>query len=118
MEKRELWKERIEEQRSSGLTQKQWCDEKGVSVSGLRYWIQRLKKEIQKPQQTVLENRENPVNFTGIIIGPDVSDESSGLNQSSMRGAIEIKIGDLSCSVFPEFSEHHLLRVIRVLRKG
>ena len=38
----QIWKQRIQEMRSSGLSQKEWCQQNGIPVSTLRYWIRKL----------------------------------------------------------------------------
>ena len=37
------WQTAIEKQRSSGLSQKQWCQENEVNLHNFRYWVRRLK---------------------------------------------------------------------------
>ena len=44
-EKVELWKNRIEACKSSGLTIRSWCKENKVSASQYHYWINKLYKE-------------------------------------------------------------------------
>jgi len=39
---REIWGGRIDDFRSSGLTQKTWCEKNDVKISTLRYWIRKL----------------------------------------------------------------------------
>ncbi|BES63915.1 hypothetical protein SANA_03540 [Gottschalkiaceae bacterium SANA] len=40
---KQKWQEIIEHQRSSGLSQKQWCEENQVNLHSFRYWVRRLK---------------------------------------------------------------------------
>ena len=42
LERSSLWRERLADLSASGLTQKQWCEQKGVPVHQLAYWKQRL----------------------------------------------------------------------------
>ena len=51
MTKRELWRVRIDQYRSSGMTAKDWCISKDLSVSSLRYWITKFNKSEQFPEQ-------------------------------------------------------------------
>ena len=44
-QKRELWNERIQAFRASGLSQKAWCEEQGLQVSQLGYWLRKLRSE-------------------------------------------------------------------------
>ncbi len=41
----QLWKERLDDLKASGLTQKAWCQENQIPQSTLRYWIRKLKSE-------------------------------------------------------------------------
>lgn len=38
----ELWQDRIQQQLSSELSQKEWCSQNNISVSTFRYWKRRL----------------------------------------------------------------------------
>ncbi len=39
---KELWKERIEDFRASGLSGREWCAQQGVKVDRLHYWNRKL----------------------------------------------------------------------------
>ena len=41
-EKRELWKKRIQEWRSGGLSQSAYCRKAGVSIESFKYWKKKL----------------------------------------------------------------------------
>ena len=41
-EKSTLWKTRIQEFRSNGLTCKAWCQENHIALSTMHYWKQKL----------------------------------------------------------------------------
>lgn len=43
---RQLWLARIIELGESRMTQKDWCRSKNISESTLRYWIRKLKSEL------------------------------------------------------------------------
>ena len=45
LSKQELWKLRINDYRSSGLTALEWCSQNSLALSTLRYWIYRLNKK-------------------------------------------------------------------------
>ena len=36
------WETKIQEFKSSGKSQREWCEEKGIRRSSLRYWLDRL----------------------------------------------------------------------------
>ena len=48
IELRQLWLARIGDLSESGLTQQAWCDEKGIKISCLKYWLHKLRD--QEPQ--------------------------------------------------------------------
>lgn len=54
-EQRQLWLSRISDLSESGLTQIQWCDEKNISVSTLRYWIRKLREPEEDGSQSWLQ---------------------------------------------------------------
>jgi len=37
-EKQQLWDQNIQAQKQSGLSQKQWCQEKDISYHTFKYW--------------------------------------------------------------------------------
>ena len=41
MSEKEKWTELAQKYRSSGKSQRVWCDEQGVKRSTLRYWLER-----------------------------------------------------------------------------
>ena len=43
--KRELWEQRIENWKASGLSQKAWCQREQLPLSSLGYWRKRLRSE-------------------------------------------------------------------------
>jgi hypothetical protein len=45
LSKEELWRLRINDYRSCGLTAAEWCSKNQFPVSTLRYWIHRLNKK-------------------------------------------------------------------------
>ena len=92
--KLELWKERLEDQHSSGLTQKEWCAKNDLSISTLRYWIRRIKNQELNPHEDTIKPTEAPIDFAGIIVAPDSLDEKSDLARQVVAEIIEIKMCD------------------------
>lgn len=41
-DRHQLWRERLDDLKTSGLTQKAWCQAQHISQSTLRYWIRKL----------------------------------------------------------------------------
>ena len=44
-QKQELWNERIQDFLASGLSQRAWCEEQGLRVGQLGYWLRKSKTE-------------------------------------------------------------------------
>ena len=47
-QRRQLWLKRLREMEKSGLTQKAWCESKGISYSTFRYWSDQLAESADK----------------------------------------------------------------------
>lgn len=61
---REIWVLRIREQKESGKTQAQWCEEQGLSLHTLRYWVKKLNREERQnklPQWLRVETEEHQI---------------------------------------------------------
>jgi len=89
LSKAELWKLRINEYRSSGLTAKEWCSQNNISLSTLQYWVRSLNK-------TRLSKVDNP---TPIFAELPVLTAASFLGTAPVTihmGSIRIEITD-SC---------------------
>ena len=94
LEKTKLWEERIDDFLSSGLTQKAWCEEKGIPGHQLGYRLRKYKsKDVKQPT-----NRW--VNLpTSHVIGSGVS----------------LKLGKVVLEVEPGFDEQTFSSVLRAL---
>lgn len=71
-EKDQYWLELIQQCRVSGLSDKRWCDENGISSSSFYYNIRRLRQKaaaIPVPTQRVLEDHEVvPIHFNQLVV--------------------------------------------------
>ena len=52
-ELRELWAERIEDFRASGLSQRAWCRKHGLRPNQLWYWLRKFETETNQPQNGI-----------------------------------------------------------------
>lgn len=52
--------------RASGLTQKQWCQESGIGIASLRYWLKREREE-EKGYSLVPVEIENLTGGNGVL---------------------------------------------------
>lgn len=61
--KSELWRSRIDDYRSSGLSAKEWCSGNSLSYSTLCYWISKFKKKQEDEIVFAPLPAENPFPF-------------------------------------------------------
>ena len=111
-EKRLIWEERIDKQLTSGLTQRQWCEENNLALSAFRYWKLRISKESRKTDH---KEQVQTADFAGVIIAPETASEKSLLDAPTV---IEIRISDAIIMIPSDFSENHLMNIIRAFRKA
>ena len=97
-EKSNLWKRRIEEYRVSNLTARDWCEQRQVSYSSLKYWITKFNKEsvCQETQWVSLQ-------------------ESIKVTDTKPKSVITINHGDFSIDVQDEFKPETLISVLKVI---
>ncbi|WP_034328700.1 IS66 family insertion sequence element accessory protein TnpA [Alkaliphilus transvaalensis] len=99
---REIWINRVEEYNSSNLTQKAWCENNGVNVSALRYWIRNLSEE------SSIESATTPSSgfeFASVSITQDSSP------------TVTLEIQDVKLSIAIDYDEVLLLKLIKTLKK-
>ena len=81
--KQNLWKSRIEQYRTSGLSAKEWCNENQVSIHAMKYWITKLNKNSND------ESKSLPPVFVAVPSKPDTYSKST----------ILINLGDISVEI-------------------
>lgn len=94
------WEKRISDLRVSGQTQSDWCKSNNVSIHQLKYWI----RKIEGPRNT----RELNPKWVPMEIdndSPEVSNET-----------LQIKVGQATIEVKPDFDPTFLTNVIKVLK--
>lgn len=96
---------------------KEWCVKNGLSTSTLRYWIRRIKNQELNPNEDTIKPTEASIDFAGIIIAADSLGEGALAHRNNYE-IIEIQMCDAVLTIPTTFSEDHLLRVIRALRKA
>ena len=97
---------------SSGLGQRAYCQQQGLSFSAFRYWRNRVKEELAVPTPA----------FVPVVVEPPAEARvpvMASVPSSPGRGAgIEIRLArGRTVVVAPEFDEALLARVIRVLEQ-
>ena len=57
---KENWLKLIKELRESGKSQKKWCEEKGISLGTLKYWLKRVSdnEKIVRQEEMQLEAKQ------------------------------------------------------------
>ncbi len=72
---KEEWYRRLADFKNSGLTQKAWCEQQQLKLTGLRYWLTRSKElmKAEQPQEwfqiNVTETGEPTISSITICIG-------------------------------------------------
>lgn len=93
-EQRQLWFSRISDLAESGLTQLEWCRQKEISVSTLRYWIRKLREpEIDADGPHWLKVDVNPGNHIAHIDPPETRGLAEGIKIKYGEFTVEFPIG-------------------------
>jgi len=99
-DKQDLWKSRIDQYRTSGLSAKVWCDKNHVSYHAMKYWNTKLnKKSTDKPKSPA------PV-FVAVPAGP----------ASHSKPPIVIHLGNVSIEVSDVCNSQLLSDLIGILK--
>lgn len=90
------WKTKIEEFKKSGLTQTQWCKEKGINLRNFNRWYNLLKNQVP--------NDKEKTNWIPLKI-----------EKKDMNSSLNIKIGKATIEVPEEFNRKLLSDIIQVV---
>lgn len=93
------WEQLISDYRSSGMTGKAWCKEKGIKESTLYYWIKRAKNKSSKT--------ESNTKWASLSL-------TEGFRKTS-AAAITIKLRDFSLEIEPGFDKAALVDVLSIV---
>lgn len=99
---REIWISRIDDFKSSNLTQKAWCEKNDVKISTLRYWIRKLS---YTEYAAATDSGFSEFEFASVSIS----------KESSPSLVLECK--DVKLSIAEDFDEPLLIKLLRTLRK-
>lgn len=94
---KELWKDRVENFRTSGLSGRQWCAQRGLKVNQLHYWRHKL-----EPTDAVASEA------TWMTLDTTASAHPPG-------ETLLVHVGPATITVHPEFDPTFLQRVVQVL---
>ena len=107
------WAARFSEQKSSGLTVKQWCEQNNFSIHTYNYWKHILKEELACQVLpdiipiTILDSQ------TQIV--PTTSTESCLANRT-IRATAKLTINDISIEFDSDISEEFLRTILKAVR--
>lgn len=99
-DERNLWIQRIEDYRSSGLTAIKWCENNGVSVHKLRYRINKFNKE----------NNHQSGETKWASVTP-----SAPINSKELNTSIKVLIGNATVEIVPGFDPDTLKSIVDIL---
>lgn len=114
------WAQDMAEQQASGLTQKQWCDMKGIGSTTFEYRCRKVRaalaEKLQEDQNTgtaIVPAKGQPVPepepvFAKVNLTPPVS-SSSGVN---------IRFANAEISIAPDTPAEHVRMVLEVLARA
>jgi len=103
IEKKAYWREVFEEWSSSGISQRQFCEERGIAYSTFCYW-----------RGQVLRDRGEEITsslFLPVEVKPPVASSPSQDYEVCLENGVRIRVP-------PDFEGDSLLRLIRLLRSG
>ncbi len=92
MTRLDLWKKRISEKKSSGLTKKTWCAQHGINYHTMRYWDVIINKVSREKENLIF--KELP---------------------TSKTSSLKIKWQHITIEIVADFDESTLKRFLKVL---
>ena len=107
------WASRFSEQKSSGLTVKQWCEQNHFSIHTYNYWKHLLKEELASQ---ILPD------IVPLTLPDSVTQESSDFSSESclanrpIRATTKLTINDISIEVDSGISEEILRTILKAVR--
>lgn len=110
MSKATHWASHVSAWRASGASARQYCEDRGLKVSSLRYWSDRIRREQAEASDDAPADGSPKVRMAKVQTRPR-SEPASGCQTSG----IQIVVGTLRIEVPPSFDEETLLRVVRLL---
>ena len=103
----QLWRDRIEECRQSGLSVKQWCLQNELRNTSYHY---RVKKFKLREQQEAGNNT-----FAEVVLLPE--NKNSMKETWLIKAEFSLSVGDYSIGIPEGFNANTLAELVKVLRK-
>ena len=103
----QLWRDRIEECRQSGLSIQAWCLQNELKNTAYHYWVKKFK---------LLEQQEAGSNtFAEVVLLP--GNKNSMKETWSIKAEFSLSFGDYSIGVPDGFNPVSLAELVKVLQK-
>ena len=107
------WAARFSEQKSSGLTVKQWCEQNSFSIHTYNYWKHILKEELACQILPDIIPITIPDSHTQIV--PTTATESSLANRP-IRTTAKLTINNISVEFDSDIPEEFLRMILKAVR--
>lgn len=107
------WSSRFSDQKASGLTVKQWCDQNNLSIHTYNYWKHLLKEELASQVLPDIVPVSLPDTTNELL--PMVSNNSS-LTNRAIRSTEKLTINNISIEVDSAISAAFLTTLIKAVR--
>ena len=107
------WITRFSDQKSSGLTVKQWCEQNNFTVHTYNYWKHVLKEELASQVLPDIVPVTLPEPTTQILQDPLAN---SCLANRAIRATAKLTVGDISIEFDDHISEDFLCTILKAVR--
>jgi len=107
------WAARFSDQKSSGLTVRQWCEQNNFSIHTYNYWKHVLKEELASQILPDIVPVPLPEIQTQTLSVPAAN---SCLTNRPIRATAKLTINDLSIEFDSDISEDFLRTIIKAVR--
>jgi len=101
-QRRQLWQDRINAYRASGLTLKAWCAANGCTIDQMKYWLYKS-KEPNSSTTTISTDEPQKLRFVPLAVSADV------------EAPLLLRIGPAQIELRPGFDPRLLRDVVKAL---
>ena len=107
------WAARFADQKASGLTVKQWCEQNGFTIHTYNYWKHILKEEVVSKALPDIVPLTLPEATPSL---PIAQTPTSVLTNRPIRATATLSLGDISIEFDSDISEDFLRTIIKAVR--
>lgn len=107
------WTTRFSNQKTSGLTIKEWCNQNNLSIHTYNYWKHALKEELAS--QILRDIIPIVIHETSASPAPIVSNDSA-LTNCAIRLTAKLTYNNISIEFDSDISEAFLVTIIKAVR--